>query len=268
MTAVPTSGNRTSADAVMPIRILLADDERPARRGLRALLETQPYADIVGEARSGAETGGAIRTLAPDLVFLDVQMPEGSGFDVVRTIGVDAMPATIFATGYESFAIAAFEAQALNYLLKPYDRVRLGVALDRVRQSLRRQRMDERLHALLDHVPPRRRFCDRIVVKSGALTSFIPVDDVDWFGAEENYTRVVVVDRSHLIRMTLTALEAQLDPAQFVRVHRSLIVQTSRVTAMDARPSGVYILHLTSGRRLTTGRTYRAAVQAALHLRD
>lgn len=268
MTATPTRDVRAPADAVAPIRILLADDEPPARRGLRALLEPQADAVIVGEARSGAETISAIRTLAPDVVFLDVQMPEGSGFDVVRAIGVDAMPATIFATAYDSFAIAAFEAQAVDYLLKPYDRGRVDLALDRVRRSLTRERMHQALHALLDSAPVRRRFSDRIAVKSGTRTSFIPIDDVDWFCAEENYVRVVVGDRSHLVRMTLTALEAQLDPARFVRVHRSLIVRTSRVTTVDARPSGEYVLHLASGRRLTTGRTYRAAVQAALHLRD
>lgn len=268
MTAPSRSGARAPTEAVRPIRILLADDEPPARRGLRAMLEIHPDTVVVGEARSGAEAIGAIRALAPDLVFLDVQMPEGTGFDVMTAIGADAMPATIFATAYDTFAIAAFEAQALDYLLKPYDGVRLGAALDRVRRLLRPTEAGTARDVIFDRAPVARRRVERITVKTGLRTSFVPVETVDWFAAEENYVRVVVGDRSHLVRMTLTALEAQLDPARFVRVHRSLIVQLSCVTAVDACPSGEYILHLASGRRLTTGRTYRAAVQAALHLRD
>ena len=260
MSAPPAAGR---------IAVLVADDEPPARRGLRALLARHPDVHVVGEARSGREAIDAIGRLRPDLVVLYVQMPEGDGFDVVRAVGTERMPLVVFATAYDAYAVRAFEAHALDYLLKPYDRQRLETALDRVRERLRRRdaQPDARLAALVDRLEGRTRWLDRLTVTAGSRIRLVDVADVDYFEAEMNYVRAHVGPRSHLVRSTLTALEGQLDPARFLRVHRSLVVQLSRVAEVEPLFAGEYVLFLKDGRRLTTGRTYRAAVQAALRLR-
>lgn len=246
------------------ITVLIVDDEPPARRLLRALLDEQPDVTVVGEARNGTEAISAIQTLQPNLVFLDVQMPERDGFDVVRAIGTAQMPLVIFATAFDQYALQAFEAHALDYLLKPYDRERFDAALNRARAQLRSRSVDDRLRAFIDRIESRPTPTQRISVRNGTRTQLIPVASIDCFEAEENYVRLRVGDRSYLIRDTLTALVSRLDPGQFVRVHRSVIVQTSRVVEVDSLFSGEYVLLLSTGRRITSGRTYRAAVQAAL----
>jgi two-component system, LytTR family, response regulator len=264
MTApAPTAPDSVTASQ---ISVLIVDDEPPARRGLRQLLEQHHDLHIVGEARNGREAIDAIRALAPAIVFLDVQMPEQDGFDVVRAIGVAQMPVVIFATAFDQYALAAFEAHALDYLLKPYDRARLDAALDRARVQVKRTTVDDRLLAFVDRIEGRSRFLQRITVRTGARTQLVPVASVDFFEAEENYVRLRTGDRSYLIRDTLTGLAERLDPAQFTRVHRSLIVQTSRVVEAESLVGGEYVLLLSTGRKLTSGRTYRAAVQAALGL--
>jgi two-component system LytT family response regulator len=251
------------------ISVLIVDDEPPARRGLRDLLE--PYNDvaIVAEAASGQQAIEAIETLSPDLVFLDIQMPDGDGFEVVRAIGIERMPVTIFATAYDSYALKAFDAHALDYLLKPYDRDRFEIALDRARERLRRARRepDDRLASFLDQLDARMRHLRRIPVRTGERTRLIDVAEVEYFEAEANYVRLHTARGSPLHRETLTALESRLDPARFLRVHRSLIVQLSRVAEVESLPSGEYVLYLHGGAHLTTGRTYRAAVQQALGLK-
>jgi two-component system, LytTR family, response regulator len=256
----------TDAQTTARISVLIVDDEPPARRGLRQLLEEHTDLTIVGEARNGREAIDAIRALKPAIVFLDVQMPEQDGFDVVREIGVEQMPVVIFATAFDQYALAAFEAHALDYLLKPYDRARLDVALDRARLQVKRATVDDRLLAFVDRIESRTRYVQRITVRTGARTQLVPVSSVDYFEAEENYVRLRTGDRSYLIRDTLTGLAERLDPAQFTRVHRSLIVQTSRVVEAESLVGGEYVLLLSTGRKLTSGRTYRAAVQAALGL--
>jgi two-component system, LytTR family, response regulator len=256
----------TGPGAASRITVLIADDEPPARRGLRALLADQADIEVIGEARNGAEAIAAIETQRPMLVFLDVQMPEGNGFDVVRWIGVTRMPVVIFATAFDQYALQAFEAHALDYLLKPYDRSRFLETLERARVQLRRRTVDDRLLAFMDRAEGRSRFLERLSVKVGARTQFVPVSSVDYFEAESNYVRVRVGDRSWLIRDTLGSLADRLDPEHFVRVHRSLIVQISRIIEIESMFAGEYVLHLSTGRKLTSGRTFRAAVQAALKL--
>jgi two-component system LytT family response regulator len=252
------------------IAVLVVDDEPPARRGLRALLARQPDVHVVGEARSGREAIEAIRALRPDLVFLDVQMPEGDGFDVVRAIGVEGMPVVVFATAYDAYALKAFEAHALDYLLKPYDRERFETALERARVQLRRRRTsaDERLLALVERLDGRTRWLERLTVTVGSRIRLVDVGDIDYFEAETNYVRAHIGARSHLLRTTLTALERKLDPSRFLRVHRSLVVQLARIVEVEPLFAGEYVLFLRDGRRLTSGRTYRAAVQEALRLRS
>jgi two-component system, LytTR family, response regulator len=242
------------------ITVLIVDDEPPARRGLRALLEEQADIEIVGEARNGREAIEAITTLQPALVFLDDDVeaiPLGH-------LHVEKMPVVVFATAFDQYALSAFEAHALDYLLKPYDRARFDAALDRARTQLRRQTVDDRLLAFVDRIENRARYLSRFTVRNGTRTQFIPASSVDYLEAESNYVRLRVGDHSYLIRDTLTALGERLDPAQFLRVHRSLIVQTSRIVEIESLFAGEYVLFLSTGRRLTTGRTYRAAVQAAL----
>lgn len=248
------------------VTVLIVDDEPPARQGLRELLERQPDVEIVGEARRVEEAVAAIESLEPDLVFLDVQMPGGTGFDVVRAIGVDRMPVVVFATAYDQYALQAFDAHAIDYLLKPYDSERFEAALDRARLQLRRQSVDERLLALIDRLDAPSRYLTRFALKHGARTRFLDVNDVDYFEAETNYVRIHVGDRSHLMRETLTALAGKLDPSRFLRVHRSLIVNKTRITEVESLFAGEYVLFLSTGRKLTTGRTYRAAVQSGLGL--
>jgi two-component system, LytTR family, response regulator len=255
-----------AAHAPSCLTVLIVDDEPPARRGLRQMLEGYSDLHVVGEARNGREAIDAIRTLKPAIVFLDVQMPEQDGFDVVRTIGVAQMPVVIFATAFDHYALAAFEAHALDYLLKPYDRARLDAALDHARQQVSHRTVNARLLAFVDRIEGRSRHLQRITVRTGARTQLVPVAHIDYFEAEENYVRLRTGDRSYLIRDTLTGLAERLDPALFTRVHRSLIVQTSRVVEVESLVGGEYVLLLSTGRKLTSGRTYRAAIQAALNL--
>jgi two-component system LytT family response regulator len=231
---------------------------------VRVLLDAHHDVVVVGEARSGAEAVAAIAALRPTLVFLDVQMPDGDGFEVIRQVGAEAMPAVIFTTAFDEYALQAFDANAVDYLLKPYDRARFEQALSRARQELAGGDMQRRLADLLDRMDERARYLQRIPVRSGARTQFVPTANIELLEAEANYVRLWLGDRSVLIRDTLTHLETQLDPARFRRVHRSAIVQLPRVLEAESLFAGEYVLTLQSGRKVTTGRSFRAAVQDAL----
>jgi two-component system, LytTR family, response regulator len=252
------------------IRALIVDDEPPARRRLRALLCAEPDVEVAGECGDGREAVERIRALRPDLVFLDVQMPEAGGFDVVAAVGPGRMPAVVFVTAYDEFALRAFEVHALDYLLKPFDTERFRAALHHAREHLRRKRTGElegRLVSLLEGLRPPPAYLERIPVRSGARIHLVPVDDVDYLEADDNYVRLHAGARTHLLRETLGALEARLDPARFLRVHRSLVVNLSRVAELESLGGGEYVLALTTGARLVSGRSYRAKLQDALKLR-
>ena len=256
------------------LSVLIADDEPPARRLVRSLLERHPDVRVVGEARSGREAIAGIGELQPDVVFLDVQMPEGDGFDVVRAVGravgAGRMPVVVFVTAHDEYAVQAFAAHALDYLLKPVERERFDDALERARVQARRERgpdVDPRLLALVRHLDGPPSYLDRIPVRMGARTRLVDVADVDYFEAETNYVRVHVGPKTYLVRGTLAALEERLDPARFLRVHRSLVVNLRRVVEVESLFGGEYELFLQDGTRLTSGRTYRARVQDALQLR-
>ena len=266
-------GRRRPSDAPVPDRltpvgpalsVLVADDEPPARRLVQSLLERHADVRVVGEAGSGREAVAAVRRLRPDVVFLDVQMPEGDGFDVVREVGPERMPAVVFATAYDEYAVRAFEAHAVDYLLKPFERDRFDEALGRARLRVHRG-PDPRLLALARHVESP--YLDRVAVRVGARIRLVDVADVDYFEAESNYVRVHAGPKTYLVRGTLAALEGELDPARFLRVHRSLVVGLDRVAEVEPLGAGEYTLFLRDGTRLTSGRTYRARVQEALRLR-
>jgi two-component system, LytTR family, response regulator len=242
------------------IRTLIVDDEPLARRGIRKHLEAARDIEIIAECGNGADALKAIETLAPDLVFLDVQMPELDGFSVLEAIGVERMPAVIFVTAYDRFALRAFEVNALDYLLKPFDPERFEQALQRARASLERQSLGDlnrRLQNLITSLSASGRFVDRLVIKAGGRISFLSVDEIDWIEAADNYVRLHAGRDNHLLRKTMTALEERLDPAKFVRVHRSTIVNIDRIKELYPLLKGEYEIVLKTGARLASGRGYR-----------
>lgn len=249
------------------LRVLIVDDEPPARRRIRALLADELDVEVVGEAGSGAEAVEAIRTLSPSLVFLDVQMPDGDGFEVVRQVGAERMPLTVFATAFDRHALRAFDAHALDYLLKPFERERFAAALRRARAHLARAAegaLQGRLEALLGALAPPERWASRFTVRVGQRIHVVPAAEVDYVTAEDNYVRLHAGGRSYLLRETLTALAARLDPRTFLRIHRSTIVNLERVAELESLFAGEYVVFLRDGTRLTAGRSYRAALQEAL----
>ena len=252
------------------IRAMVVDDEPLARGRLRELLDGEGDIDVVGEAGSGGEAIATIGRLRPDLVFLDVQMPERNGFEVLAAL--DEPPAVVvFVTAYDAYALRAFDVHALDYLLKPFDRDRFLRTLARARAALARRRgdgqVDERIASLLAEVVPGRRagtWLERIAVKSGGRVRLVPVGDIDYVEAAGNYLRLHAGTERHLIRETLSAFEARLDPARFVRIHRSTIVNIDRVRELEPYFHGDYIVRLSDGRRLTLSRTYREHLRARL----
>ena len=259
-----------------PIRTLLVDDEPLANSGLRALLAGHPDLAIVGEALSGRDAVQQITTLRPDLIFLDVQMPRLDGFEVLRaTMGrlPGPVPHVVFVTAYDEFAVKAFEVRALDYLLKPVDEDRLCEALRRVREGLRAGRRDpegdtlaRKVRALLDeyaagqsHPPPDRdKYLTRLVVSIGSRRVPIEVSDIDWIGARDYCAELHVRCTPYVIRESLTSLEQRLDPASFLRIHRSVIVNLTRLTRLDRRAIRGTTVVLADGSRLPVSRSRRA----------
>ena len=246
------------------IRVLVADDEPLARRGVRQLLAPHRDMTVVGEARNGAETLTALDALSPDLLFLDVQMPEMDGFEVLRARGAERMPAVVFVTAHDQFAVRAFEAHALDYLVKPLHVERFEAALERVRERLRLMEAAAsaaQLRALLDAEKAERERCgvERLVVPIATGELVIPVAEIDWIGADDYYTRLHVGARSHLLRESLGSLETRLDPRRFARVHRSAIVQIDRIRELHGDE-----VVLRGGGRLAVSRRRRAAIEGLL----
>lgn len=246
------------------MRVLLVDDEPLARKRLRTLLEAEPDVDIVGECGDGAQAVETIRALRPDLVFLDVRMPELDGFGVLEALGEDPRPAVIFVTAYDRFALRAFEVNALDYLLKPFDRGRFQKALLRARQRIGRSPAEEvhkQLRALLDDTRAGRKYLDRVVIKSAARVFFLRVEEIDWIEAAGNYLKLHVGGEDHLLRETMSGLEARLDPAKFLRIHRSTVVNVERIQELQPWFHGDYAVLLRDGTRLTLSRSYRPKLE-------
>jgi len=246
------------------IRVLVADDEPLARRGVRQLLAPHRDMAVVGEARNGAETLTALDALSPDLLFLDVQMPEMDGFEVLRARGADRMPPVVFVTAHDQFAVRAFEAHALDYLVKPLHVDRFETALQRVRERLRLMEavdLAARLRALLEAEQAEREKCsvEWLVVPIATGELVIPVTEIDWIGADDYYACLHVGAKSHLLRESLASLETRLDPRRFARVHRSAIVQIDRIRALHGDE-----LVLANGMRVAVSRRRRAAVEGLL----
>jgi two-component system LytT family response regulator len=246
-------------------RALIADDEPLARRGVRILLERSPDIEIVGEATGGVEAADLIQRLRPDLVFLDVQMVGCDGFETLKRAGPAAAPVVVFVTAYDEYAIKAFEFNAVDYLLKPYDDVRFAAALERAKESVIRRRtdaVDNRLERLIEHFEGEGR--DRILLKSSGEIIFLKTAEIDWIEAEGDYVKFHVAGRTHLMRGTMAALEERLDPKRFIRIHRSTIVNADRLRKLSPSFEGEYAVILQDGTKLRMSRGYQDRIKSLL----
>jgi two-component system, LytTR family, response regulator len=250
----------------MRLTVLIVDDEPLALEGLRMLLADDPEIAAVQEAKNGREAVQCVREGRPDLVYLDVQMPEMDGFSVVGEIGPDQMPAVVFVTAHDQYAIRAFEINAIDYLLKPVTGERFVQSLARAKARLRTREPQEshQILSLLETIASPRRYLKRMAVQSAGKTSFIGVEDVDWIRAAENYVELHVAQARHLLLVAMNTLEKSLDPETFVRIHRSVIVNLHRVKEIQPASHGEYVLLLHSGIRLQSGRTYHERVKALI----
>jgi two-component system, LytTR family, response regulator len=257
--------------ASMPMRAVIVDDEPLSRELLRSLLADDPAVEVVGEGGNGREALDVVRRVAPDLLFLDVQMPELDGFGVVRELtagtGIGARaPAVIFVTAYDTYALRAFEVHAIDYLLKPFDRERLRDAVLRARTMTvtGRADYDDRLEALLAQVQESRRHVQRLVVRSEDRAFFVRTSAIEWIEAAGKHVQLHVGRDTHPYRGAMSRIEEQLDPEQFVRVSRSAIVNIDCIQEIQPWFQGEYVLILASGTRLTTTRGYRENIQQLL----
>lgn len=260
------------------IRALVVDDEPPARENLRLLLAAEEDVELVAECGSGRAARVAIAEHRPDVVFLDVEMPGMDGLDVIRAVGPEAMPLTVFVTAYDRYALRAFEARALDYLLKPFDDARFAEALGRVRTRLREKKegdLARRLRALVadpslggsapdEEAPGRTPHLTRLTVRERDRVRVLALDAVDYFEAEGDYVRVHAGGKTHLIDDTMRALEAGLDPQRFVRIHRSTIVRLDRIRELEPSSHGDWLVRLEGGVELRMSRTRREGVERAL----
>ena len=249
------------------IRTLVVDDEPLARERLNGLLSGELDIEIVGHCRDGEEAVTSIVDLTPDLVFLDVQMPQMNGFEVIEAVGNERMPLVIFVTAYDQHALKAFQVRALDYLLKPFDRERFSEALQRARKQIEREEtgdLGRRLLTLVKDLRKDQPRAERLVVKSGGRLFFLRADEIDWIEAAGNYVRLHVGNTSHLLRETMNAIEARLDPEKFFRIHRSRIVNMERIQELQPWLNGEYSVLLRTGTRLTLSRGYREKLQDRL----
>ena len=259
------------APAPAAIRVLVVDDEPLARSGMVDLLRRDRELSVVGECGDGAEAVAAIGSLSPDLVLLDVQMPEADGFEVLRAVGADKMPAVVFVTAYDRFAVKAFEVNAVDYLLKPFDDERFKAAIERAKRNLRQEtvkQLSHRLAGLLepvsaeDHVPPR--YLTRIIIKDAGRAFFLAVDELDWIEAADYYVKLHSRGKTHLLRQPLQSLETRLDPARFFRIHRSTVVNLDRVRELQTLFRGEHAVILQDGTKLKLSRNRKESLEAVL----
>ena len=254
------------------IRTIIVDDEPTARRGVRLLLERDGGVEIVGEASGGVEAADLIRREKPDLAFLDVQMPGGDGFAALAQVDAPVAPVVVFVTAYDEHALRAFEVNAVDYLLKPYDDARFAAALQRGKDEVRRRGADtvnSRLTQLLaylqqggDRAVPAKEdnSGDRILIKSSGEIFFLKAEEIDWIEAEGDYMKFHVAGRSHLMRETMARLEARLDPKRFIRIHRSTIVNIDRLRKLSPSFAGEYAVVLQDGTKLKLSRGYHERI--------
>lgn len=234
---------------------------------IREMLDSDSEVEIVAECANGREAVEVIKSSAPDIVFLDIQMPEIGGFEVLESLEPHAHPYVIFVTAYDQYAVRAFEVHALDYLLKPFDRERFEGAWQRAKSQIkldRTSRRDQDIIALLEELKAGPRFLERLVIKNGGRVFFLHVQDVHCIEAEGNYVRVYDNQKGYLLRETISSLEEQLDPKQFLRIHRSAIVKIDRIKEMQPWFHGEYRIIMENGKQLALSRNYRANLQEAV----
>ncbi|HEX6434767.1 MAG TPA: LytTR family DNA-binding domain-containing protein [Gemmatimonadales bacterium] len=249
------------------MRVLLVDDEPLVREGVRDFLEGEPGVVIVGEAANGLEALRFLGEHEVDLLLLDIQMPELDGLGVASELLKEGGPAIVFITAFSEHAIRAFELNAVDYLLKPFDRARLLAAIHRARarrESASYPELAQRLSAVLALLERGRGYAERVLVKADGRIRFVPVEEIDWIEAADNYVRLHAGGQRHLVRETIGNMESRLDPHHFARIHRSTIVNLSRIQEMQPTFNGEYTVVLTSGTKLTLSRSYRDVVRERL----
>jgi two-component system LytT family response regulator len=256
------------------IRAVIVDDEAPARHWIGTLLRAHPDIVVVRECVDGADAVETLTSTAADLVFLDVQMPHLDGFGVVAAVGAERMPPVIFTSAYSEFAVRAFEAYALDYLLKPFDEARFAAAIDRAREEIgarqeaSSEQNDVRIIGLLEHLERAQpnRFPDAIAIKTGGQYLVVRVAEIDWIEADGNYSKLYVQKRPRLLTKTLSTLEKDvLDPDVFVRVHKSAIVNTTKIAAVEPQLHGDLTLVLQDGTRVQCSRRFRKRLDEKMY---
>jgi two-component system, LytTR family, response regulator len=244
----------------MKIRTLIIDDESLARDRVKRFLRDEPDIQVIGECSDGKEAIAAIKSEKPDLVFLDIQMPEKNGFEVIKSLSPEQAPTVIFVTAYDQYALQAFDVHALDYLLKPFTRERMHRAIARAREHMEHKslgNLDERLLSLIADLKSEKKYLERLVVKSIGRVFFLKVDEIDWIEAAGNYVKLHVGRDGHLIRETMNGIETKLDPDKFLRIHRSTVVNIDRIKELHPLFSGDYAVILRNGTELALSRNYR-----------
>ena len=244
------------------MKVLIVDDEPLARAGLVLLLAEEPAITSITEARHGAEAVSMVRANRPDLLLLDVQMPEMDGFSVLEELGAEHMPPVIFVTAHDQYAIQAFEVNAIDYLLKPVTRERFSQALAHVRERVNTQGIDNRhVVSLLQQLSAPAKYLARVALRSAGKISFVNIEDLLYVQAAENYVQLHLKNSRHLLHVPIATLESSLDPAAFLRIHRSLIVNVRHIQELQTGPHGEYIVVLNNGAQLQSSRSYHEKIK-------
>ena len=244
----------------MTIRTLIVDDEPLARDRVKRFLRDEEDVEVIGECGNGDDAVELIKSENPDLVFLDIQMPEKNGFEVIKSLSGKRLPTVVFVTAYDKYALQAFDVHALDYLLKPYNRGRIKRAVSRAREHIEHKRLgnlDERLNTLIADLKSEKKYLERLVVKSIGRVFFLKTDEIDWIEAAGNYVKLHVGRETHMIRETMNGIEAKLDPDKFLRIHRSTVVNIDRIKELHPMFSGDYAVILRNGTELALSRNYR-----------
>ena len=243
------------------MNVLIVDDEPLAREGMLLLLREEPEISAVAQARNGGEAVSMIRANRPDLVLLDVQMPEMDGFGVLKEIGPGRMPPVIFVTAHDEYAIKAFEVNAIDYLLKPVTRERCSQALARVRERISQGSDNQHVMSLLQQLAAPPRYLQRVALRSAGKISFVNIEDILFVQAAENYVQLNLKTSRHLLHVPIATLEGSLDPKDFLRIHRSIIVNVRHVRELETGPHGEYIVVLQGGTKLQSSRSYHEKIK-------
>ncbi|HXP41794.1 MAG TPA: LytTR family DNA-binding domain-containing protein [Candidatus Acidoferrales bacterium] len=257
--------------ASSPLRVIIADDERLARKKLHILLESEPEVQVVAECEDGRQTISAIHAHLPDLLLLDIQMPDLDGFQVLNEVPPGEMPVVIFTSAYDQYAIRAFEAHALDYLLKPFDQERLHHSIERACSEVRKSGDREITHRIMDLLSRVRSETrsgpepeGRLVIRAKGRVIFLNLDEIDWVEAAANYVRLNVGKEAYFFRETISRIAERLNPNLFIRIHRSTIVNVRKIKELIPVNSGEYIVILKTGKELSCSRGHRAGLQSVI----